>query len=65
MSWTQLSEQFGHSYQELRFFRRFFSDSLKRVLKVYPDANVKVADNGLLLLPSRPHVLPRTRLLRP
>ena len=65
VSWTQLSEQFGHSYQELRFFRRFFSDSLKRVLKVYPDANVKVADNGLLLLPSRPHVLPRTRLLRP
>ena len=61
VSWSQLSEQFGHSYQELRFFRRFFSDSLKRVLKVYPDANVKVADNGLLLLPSRPHVLPRTR----
>ena len=64
VSWTQLSEQFGHSYQELRFFRRFFSDSLKRVMKVYPDANVKVADSGLLLLPSRPHVLPRTRTPR-
>ncbi len=62
ISWLQLSEQFGHSYQELRFFKRFFSDSLKRVLKVYPDANLKVSDNGLLLLPSRPHVLPRTRL---
>lgn len=59
VTWAQLSEQFGHSYQELRFFRRFFSDSLKRVLRVYPDANLKVADHGLILLPSRPHVLPR------
>jgi Plasmid encoded RepA protein len=65
VSWAQLSEQFGHSYQELRFFRRFFSDSLKRVMRVYPDANLKVADHGLLLLPSRPHVTPRARLPRP
>lgn len=65
VSWAQLSEQFGHSYQELRFFRRFFSDSLKRVIRVYPDANIKVAEHGLLLLPSRPHVSPRTRLPRP
>jgi hypothetical protein len=61
VSWQQLSQQFGHGYHELRFFRRFFCDSLKRVQRVYPDANLRVSDTGLLLLPSRPHVLPRRR----
>jgi Plasmid encoded RepA protein len=56
MSWAQLSGQFGHSYGEVRYFRRFFLDSLKRVLKVYPEAKVKPTATGLLLLPSRPHV---------
>jgi hypothetical protein len=56
MSWEQLSGQFGHSYGEIRYFRRFFGDSLKRVLKVYPGAKVKWTAAGLVLLPSRPHV---------
>jgi hypothetical protein len=56
ISWAQLSDQFGHDYAELRYFRRFFSDSLKRVLKVYPDAKLKPSDTGITLLPSRPHV---------
>jgi Plasmid encoded RepA protein len=56
ISWAQLSAQFGHDYAELRYFRRFFSDSLKRVLKVYPDAKLKASDTGVTLLPSRPHV---------
>ena len=59
ISWAQLSDQFGHDYAELRYFRRFFSDSLKRVLKVYPDAKLKASDTGITLLPSRPHVEPR------
>jgi hypothetical protein len=59
ISWTQLSDQFGHDYAQLRYFRRFFSDSLKRVLKVYPDAKLKVSETGITLLPSRPHVEPR------
>jgi Plasmid encoded RepA protein len=59
ISWAQLSAQFGHDYAELRYFRRFFSDSLKRVLKVYPDAKLKSSDTGVTLLPSRPHVEPR------
>jgi hypothetical protein len=59
ISWAQLSAQFGHDYAELRYFRRFFSDSLKRVLKVYPDAKLKASDTGITLLPSRPHVEPR------
>jgi hypothetical protein len=56
ISWTQLSDQFGHSYDELRYFRRFFGDSLKRVLKVYPEAKLKTSDTGITLLPSKPHV---------
>jgi hypothetical protein len=64
VSWEQLSQQFGHSYRALRAFRRFFGDSLARVRVVYPDANVKVSEHGLLLLPSRPHVAPRLRSIR-
>jgi hypothetical protein len=56
VSWSQLSDQFGHSYREPRTFRRFFLDSLKRVSVVYPDAKLKVSDAGILLLPSRPHL---------
>ena len=45
VTWQQLSEQFGHGYSELRRFRRFFTDSLKRVQTVYPEAKLKVADS--------------------
>jgi Plasmid encoded RepA protein len=60
LSWEQLSGQFGHSYGEIRYFRRFFGDSLQRVLKVYPEAKVKPTETGLLLMPSRPHVVQRS-----
>jgi len=56
LTWQQLSGQFGHNYGELRYFRRFFGDSLQRVLKVYPEARLQWTDAGLTLLPSRPHV---------
>jgi hypothetical protein len=56
VTWAQLSGQFGHGYAEPRKFRHFFLDSLKRVLAVYPEANVKPAEVGLVLAPSRPHV---------
>lgn len=59
VTWEQLSGQFGHSYGELRYFRRYFGESLKRVLKVYPEARLKCSEQGILLLPSRPHVSSR------
>jgi len=58
VTWSQLSEQFGHGYAELRTFRRFFTESLKRVQAVYAESKLKVADVGVILLPSKPH-LPR------
>lgn len=65
VSWAQLSGQFGHSYGEQRMFRRFFSDSLKRVLVVYPEAKLNVTANGILLLPSKPHVARLTAPAKP
>ena len=56
LSWEQLSGQIGHSYEEPRHFRRFFGDSLKRVLRVYPEARVSSSEKGILLLPSKPHI---------
>jgi len=55
VTWQQLSEQFGHGYAQLRFFRRPFAASIKRVLEVYPEAKLKLTDAGVILLPSRPH----------
>jgi hypothetical protein len=56
ITWAQLSGQFGHGYAELRKFRRFFADSLKRVLEVYPEAQVRLAEVGVILSPSRAHL---------
>jgi hypothetical protein len=56
ISWLQLSAQFGHGYRELRKFRRFFADSLKRVLVVYPEAKLRATEQGVTLLPSKPHL---------
>ena len=61
VTWAQLSGQFGHGYGELRKFRRFFLDSLKRVQTVYPEAKLKIGDTGILLLPSRPHLAPNPK----
>jgi len=55
VTWQQLSDQFGHGYSELRFFRRPFAASIKRVLEVYPEAKLKLTEAGVILLPSRPH----------
>lgn len=57
ITWSQLSGQFGHGYTEPRKFRHFFLDSLKRVQAVYPEAKLKVASGGLMLMPSKPHVV--------
>jgi hypothetical protein len=56
VTWAQLSGQFGHGYAQIRKFRHFFLDSLKRVQSVYPEAKLKVGDVGIILAPSRPHV---------
>lgn len=62
--WTALSGQFGADYKVLRQFRAAFLRELKKVLVVYPEANVAAVEIGeaggaLRLMPSRPHISQR------
>jgi hypothetical protein len=54
--WPALKSQFGPEYERLRDFRRGFIRALKQALAVYPDANVTLDEEGLVLKPSRPAV---------
>ena len=58
--WNCLQNQFGVSYpltaQGKRDFKKKFLYQLKNVLLVYPQANVVLDPNGLILCPSKTHV---------
>jgi hypothetical protein len=57
--WEALMGQFGSNYDTTRAvldFKRAFIKALKTVQIVYPRAIVKIEDNGIILLPSPPHV---------
>lgn len=61
--WEPLMMQFGSSYatdldQAIRDFRKAFLKALKLVQIVYPKAAVEVTEEGLVLLPSPPHIPP-------
>jgi hypothetical protein len=62
--WESLMMQFGSGFntadlgQAVRDFKKAFLRALKLVEIVYPQADVEVNEHGLVLLPSRPHVLP-------
>jgi len=58
--WPALQRQFGADYARRVDFRKAFRRHLHSVLKVYPSARVMdKGKEGLLLLPSPPHVLPK------
>lgn len=54
--WQTLSVQFGSNYAAIRDFRVHFNRELKRVLALYPEADVMPTDRGLALKPSVTHV---------
>lgn len=60
LKWTSLQAQFGADYAENKAgrqgFRRGFTYALKKVQVVYPEAKVDGMENGILLLPSKPHI---------
>jgi hypothetical protein len=59
VTWKALRAQFGTNYKELYHFKARFPDLLSLATAVYPDAKLEVADEGVILKPSRPPVSPR------
>ena len=64
VTWAALKAQHGTAYKQLFHFRDKFKGVLEMALAVYPDANVEVVDEGLILKPSRPPVAPRLIAVR-
>jgi hypothetical protein len=67
--WSALRFQFGSQIADTRQakfrFQVEFQRHLAKVLAVYPQANVDFSPHGLVLLPSRTHVLPRSHRVLP
>jgi hypothetical protein len=59
--WAAWRQQFGQEYSDPRNFRAEFLRHLKKVLAVYPCADVRPVAGGLELRPSPPPVLPKRR----
>lgn len=61
--WEALQAQFGASYplttQGKRNFKREFLQQLRKVHAIYTQANLEVAEDFLILIPSKPHVFRR------
>jgi hypothetical protein len=57
VGWPALFAQFGAGYRVLRQFRAQFIECLELALAAYPDANVSVSEQGVIMRPSRPAVL--------
>lgn len=59
LHWASLREQFGQEYTGAdpdKDFKKSFLSALKKVLAVYPKANVKQVHGGLMLMASPPPV---------
>lgn len=56
ITWDQLQMQFGADYNRADNFKQAFTDALRKVLIVYPDANIQPTDQGITIAPSPTHV---------
>lgn len=62
--WASLMLQFGSNFgtnydgQAVRDFKKAFLKALKAVAVIYPQAQMQVQDNGLVLIPSPTHIQP-------
>lgn len=63
VSWTSIHAQFGAGFRLVRQIKPTFSEALAVALAVYPEANVDLGKEGLVLHPSRPAV-PRAEARR-
>ena len=58
--WESLAAQFGAGYSRPRDFRTSLSARLPHIVEVYPTVRLRRTSTGLWLLPSPPHVGPRS-----
>jgi hypothetical protein len=56
VGWAALRAQFGAGYKEAHTFRRDFRKALAPAVAAYPEARVEMAEEGVMLHPSRPPV---------
>lgn len=54
--WTNLKQQFGCDYADIKNFKRKFKTSLARAQMVYPDARIEEITGGIKLMPSPPPI---------
>jgi hypothetical protein len=59
VTWAALKAQHGQGFAKLYHFKSKFPAILSMATAVYPDADVEVTEEGLILKPSRPPVKPR------
>jgi hypothetical protein len=57
--WAALREQFGSRYAKIGAFKRDFVKALAPAVAAYPEAVVRLADEGVVLHPSPPPVAKR------
>jgi hypothetical protein len=56
VTWSNLADQFGQEYGEIKDFKKTFQKALVSVRAVYSDARLEEVRGGYILLPSKPPV---------
>jgi hypothetical protein len=64
VSWYNLKDQFGQGFGRMDNFKRKFSDTLRAVHCVYPDARVDMNEQGLIIENSPPPIACRLLSLK-
>lgn len=59
VTWSALKAQHGQGFAKLYHFKSKFPAILSMATAVYPDADIEVTEEGVILKPSRPPVKPR------
>ena len=59
VTWPALKSQFGTGFAKLYHFKNKFPGTLSLAQAVYPQAQLTITDEGVILKPSRPPVAPR------
>lgn len=54
--WPEIKRRFGAGYKNIRQMKPAFNDTLSLVCAVYPQAKIKVDDDGITLYPSPPPI---------